>query len=399
MSEYNAFRKAISEKFVASFVGKTMLSYSFSTAELYNILHNLEFDLITNANERSLYERSYQTRRSYNRVERIAARLTDEKTACAGVIFHPKIYDQEMFDHLPLSYNRLATSISRPTIKVVTESFLHRADINDAYLWNDYQDELVACGYCVDTSKLKRKGLTLPEVMLYASLYMSTHSRSVLTLNMSLNQKRDYIRAEKWHNRTIEQLNSKALYGAIIYELMDMLFFEVMYNYIDFEKQHLQAYWLAEKYRDRKDRDRVLKKLDKMVIDDKISTFYLSSNLDLHPEQVSLFIEQSETLRIAERLLADVLLTAELVLFEILPNNLVINNGRVNLSEYINRDSILKEHLYQRTDLTEHSVEEEDYRLAVWLAHLFQSMFEEGHRIACKMIDCLPEAVAWKQIE
>lgn len=399
MGDYNAIRKAISEKYIASFVGRIMLSYSFSTTELYNVLHSLEFSIGSEVTNSDWYDRTYQTGRSYRRVERISARLAKETVECAGAIYKPKIYDQEMFAELPNSYNQLVTMINRPPITVVTENYLQRADLNDAYLLSRYNDELVECAYCVDLSMIERKGLTLPELMLYVSLYMSTHSRSIQTLNKPLVKKSDYLRAVRWYERTIDYLTSSAVYEAVIHELMDMLFFEIMGNYIDICKQNIHEYWMDEKFRNRKDRDRVLRKLDKMERDGNISRVYLVQKLEMHPEWIPLFFEQVETISIAERLLWNVLFVAELMILGMVPDNLLANDHQVDLSEYMEKVLLLPGHRYPRRCLTDFSIEENDYKLAIWLAHLIQSMMEQGKRITYTLMDCFPESEAWKRIE
>ena len=407
MINVDAMKQAICNMFIGQFVGKLFLSYSITAKELYNVLHAVELGVDPYPGADEEYNRSYNVERSYRRIEHIASRLKTRRTGGTSM-FEAKIYDEAMFRELICSYNRVAAMVDRPMVTAITENLLQRADVTleSARRW--YDDTLVRTGYCVDIGMMERSAFTFPELLLYSSLYMSTYNKSVSTLNKELIQKKDYERALRWRERQMKALQSNKLYEAIICELFDMIYDIVSVCLTETSESSIQKYWLNEKYRNRKDRRRVIKKLDKITHDGEVSKKYLEENLEKHPEWNDMFFESFELCSVGAMLIEEIMPRAEMIALRRMHG--------VSVSDLDEADKFLKSQIKElQQPKANHSTDsktkmELDFKIdeayemyedkqfcavATWLAESIVKVIEEGYGVVEKMLLCLHESVAW----
>lgn len=401
MINCESFKAVISKEIVATFFSKLMLSYSFSINRLYNILHFVEFDIDPNNNkEDAIYDRKYQVERSYRRINNITIRFTYDQQASPKAIFKPKSYDGIMHKELILHYNRLSKKLRRPAVKQITNDLLERAQVDTPFECCRYDDWWVEKGYCIPLSSIDRDALTLPEILLYTSLYMSTRTRSIRTLNRTLNKNSDYARAVRWHDSFTSEFQSRKLFEAIVYEIFDMIFEETVGYYIKANETSIQNFWLNEKYRGRKDRKRVIEKLKDITGDDGVSRIYLEEQLEKHSERINDFFSSFESVNIAEMLLEDIIPRAELLALEKLQKPtktdwIIAKNEYKKLSVLYCGDS--KRVSTEAYDKVCAKYEELQYLdVAAWLADIVVAVVNEGYAIVEKIVDHLPESIAWK---
>lgn len=409
MINCDAVKQKILEEITAEFFSRMMLSYSFSTSNLYNVLHFVEFGVDPNYSaDDVLYDRKYHMERSNRRINRIAVRLKEDRRPgvgaekdFAGAIFKPKYYDSIMCEGMVCGYNQICELLGRPEVKAITANLMQRAAVNESIEFCDYDDSLVACGYCADIRKIERKSVTLPEVIFYTATYMSTSTRSLWTLNRALIKNSDYSRALRWHEHYMEAFGDRTLYEAVIWEIFDMLFEKVACDYEELCGCYIQKFWLDEKYRDRKDRTRVLKKLEKITHDGTISTRYLDKQLEAHPERSEDFVHTYNSISVVEMLLYDILPYAEMIAL-----------GRLSKpakNEWMHAEEILKK-FHKKETLDEYlegeyekafaNYEDLQYReVAAWLADLAVMVVNKSFGVAEKMLHGLPEAIAWNSTE
>lgn len=401
MIDCESFKESISKEIVASFFSKLMLSYSFSINRLYNILHYVEFDIDPNNNkEDAIYDRKSQVERSYRRINNIAIRFIHDKQASSKAIFNPKFYDGIMHEEMILHYNRLSKKLSRPAVRQITNDLLERAQVDTPFECCRYDDWWVEKGYCIPLSSINRDALTLPEILLYTSLYMSTRTRSLRTLNRALSKNSDYTRAVRWHDSFNSEFQSRKLFEAIVYEIFDMIFKETVDYYIEANETSIQNFWLNEKYRGRKDRKRVVEKLKDITGDEGVSRIYLEEQLEKHPERINEFFSLFESVNIAEVLLEDIIPRAELLALEKLKKP-TKTDWMIAKKEY-KKLSVLHWEDSKRVSIEAYDkacakYEELQYLdVAAWLADIVVTVVKEGYAIVEKIVDYLPESIAWK---
>lgn len=404
-----AVKQKILEEVTAEFFSRMMLSYSFSTSNLYNILHFVEFGVDPNYSaDDVLYDKRYHMERSNRRINRIAARLKKDRSPgtgaekdFAGAIFKPKYYDSIMYEGMVHGYNQICELLGRPEVEAVTAHLMQRADIKEPIEFCDYIDSLLVCGYCVDLGNIKRRAVTLPEVIFYTAIYMSTSTRSLWTLNRALIKNSDYSRALRWYEHYMEAFGNRTLYEAVIWEIFDMLYEKVACNYEELCGRNIQKFWLEEKYRDRKDRSRVLKKLEKITDGGTVSTSYLYKQLKAHPERNEDFIHTSNSISVVEMLLYDILPYAELIALGRLAKP--ANNEWMHAEDMLKKfypKEIFGEHLEKEQKKALDNYEELQYReVAAHLADLVVMVASVSFNITEKMLHGLPEAIAWNSTE
>lgn len=412
MINCDAVKLAILEKEVAEFFSRLMLSYSISTNHLYNILHYVEFGVDPNYCEDDvLYDRKYNMERSNRRINRIAARIKADRSPgngsvkdYAGAIYESMYYDSIMFKGMIRGYNRLCQPLGRPKVKIITPHFMRRAGIQESDERCVYDDHLVKCGYCVDIRNIERKFVTLPEAIFYTAMYMSTSSRALWTLNRPLIKGLDYNRALHWYDKFMEEFKKRTIYEAIIWEVFDMLFEEVAGNYEELSGYCIQKFWLEEKYRDRKDRARVLRKLERITYEGETSRTYLDKQLEAHPERSEDFVNTSNRISIQEMLLYDILPYAEMIALGRLskPSNKEWSLAEKDLEKFreiYSADSLseLSPAMYENA-LADYEVLQ--YReVAATLANIVCKIVDESYVIVEKMLHGLPESIAWRSTE
>lgn len=412
MINCDAVKQAISKEMAADFCSEIMLSYSLSTNNLYNILHFVEFGVDPNyRNEDELYERKYHVERSNRRLNRIAARLkVDRKDGsgatenCAGAIFEAKYYDSIMHEGMVHGYNRIAQLIDRPKVKVITDKLMRRACVEESAVRNNYNDHLVECGYCIDIRSAERNMVTLPEAIFYTAIYMSTNTRSLFTLNRSIVKNSEYNRTLHWYEHFIEAFKNRALYEAIIWEMFDMLFEQTKSNYEEVCDDNILKFWLDEKYRNRKDRTRALKKLSKITYDGKVSEDHLNKQLAAHPERGEEFFNTFNRINILEMLLCDIIPYAEMIALGRL--------AKPKKAEYVQAKKAMEtayekayankndDSLYEEYEKALADYENLQYKeVASWLADIVCRIVKECYGVVEEMLQHLPEAIAWKTAE
>lgn len=407
MIDVDAVKRAISDMFIGEFLGKILLSYSITTKELYNVLHAVELGVDPYPGADENYVRNYNVERSYRRIEHIASRIVKRKTGGTSM-FEAKIHDEAMFQELICSYNRVAAMVDRPMVIAITEELLQRAEATLESARMCYDDTLVRNGYCVDIGMMERSAFTFPELMLYSSVYMSTRNRAIKTLNKELVQKKDYARALRWYEGQVVALKSAELYEAIVLELFDMLFEDVSTCFTETNESGIQKYWLNEKYRDRKDRKRVIKKLDKITHDGEVSNKYLEENLVKHPEWNDMFFESFELCSVGAMLFEEIMPRAEMIALRKMRGVSVrdLNEAEILLKSQIeelqtqkaNQSIDLKTKMELDFKIDEANAVFEDKQfcaVATWLAECIVKVIEEGYSIVEKMLLCLHESVAW----
>lgn len=128
--------------------------------------------------------------------------------------------------------------------------------------------------YFPDLLDSDRTGFTLSEAMMYFCLLNTTSGRSVNTLNQKIKRdahekinKYDKRRAKKWFENI-----KKQLYDEKTHYLMVDIFLLLNYagskdHYRALRDAYLREYLLIEKYRNKKDLDRVLMKTEKIYVD------------------------------------------------------------------------------------------------------------------------------------
>lgn len=384
MINCDAIMKAINEMILGEFLSEILLSYAFERNKLYNVLHAIELNVDPYNDNAKTYDRKYHVERSYRRIEHIASRLKIEGQSAGGSIFEAKIYDQVMCTELVNSYNRIAFYLNRPTVVIINEKMVQLAALDPGDVPKCHDDALVQCGYCVGIPMMERNAIAFPELLIYTGLYMSTRARAISTLNKQLTEKKDYVRALRWYERLKAELESVVFYEAIVYELFDMLFDKVAASFVEVNESHIQQYWLDEKYRNRKDRKRVLKQLDRLTIDGEVLRTYLWKQLEEHHERSQPFFKSFEKLNICTMMLDDIMPRAEMIALRkmagVSQQELASAEKTVDLNNNKERDAF--EELQLRA-------------VATWLAEIFLSVIEEGYGIMEKMLLCLPESIAW----
>ena len=389
MIDSKSVKKAIVDMIVGEFLGKVLLSYLFDRNKLYNVLHAVELRIDPFHEDAVTYDRKYHMERSYRRIEHIAMRLKKDDNGESSM-FASKIYDDVMISGVICGYNRVAAIMNRPVVRPVTEKFLQQANVSIAHMPKVYDDSLVRCGYCVDIREMDRSAITLPEIILYTAVYMSTRARAINTLNKELSEKKDYKRATQWYKKLKTELYAEEVYESIVFELFDMLFDEVAARFTEANESGIQRFWIDEKYRNRKDRKRVLDKLDTTAKDVVISWTHVEKQLDTHPERAREFIENYELRSITTMLLEDIMPQAEAIALKkvpgVSPQELELAKERLYLKDHILPDEKdLAE--FERMQLRE---------VATWLAEMVCIAIEESYNIVERMLQCLPEAIAWK---
>lgn len=414
MINCDAVKQGILDIITAEFFSRMMLSYSFPTINLYNVLHFVEFGVDPYyRTDDNLYDRKYQMERSNRRINRIAERLKEERGSgvgsgkdCAGAIFKPKYYDSIMCEEMVRAYNQICELFGRTEVKPITKHLIQRACIEETVGFCDYDDCIVKCGYSVDIRNIKRTSVTLPEVIFYTSTYMSTSTRSLWTLNRELIKKTDYSRALRWYDRYMGVFKERTVYDAVVWEIFDMLFEKAACDYEDLCGLCIQKFWLDEKYRDRKDRKRVLKKLEKITEDGTVSRAYLEKQLEKYPERSDDFGHTYNSISLLEILLCDILPYAEMIALG--------RMARPTEDEWMHAEKIEKEfhekeirgELLKNECLNnEYEKDRADYEdlqfreVAAWLADHVLTVVNVSFGIAEKMLHGLPEAIAWRTVE
>lgn len=412
MINCDAVKQGILGEITAEFFSRMMLSYSFSTSNLYNILHFVELGVDPNySTDDVLYDRKYHMERSNRRLNRIAVRLKEDRSPgvgsekdCAGAIFKPKYYDSIMCEGMVRGYNQICELLGRPEVKAITAHLMQQAEVKETIEFCNYDDHLVECGYCVDIRNIERKSVTLPEAIFYTTTYMSTSTRSLWTLNRALIKNSDYSRALRWYECYMEVFKKRTLYEAAVWEIFDMFFEKAACNYEELCGRCIQKFWLDEKYRDRKDRARVLKQVEKITCGGTVSTAHLDKQLEAHPERSEDFVHTSNSISVVEMLLYDILPYAEMIALGRL--------SKPSKNEWIHAEKMLKK-FYRRypkgtldgylEDEYERALanyEDLQYReVAAWLADLVVMVVNVSFDIAKKMLYGLPEAIAWNSTE
>lgn len=411
MINCDAVKRAALEIIAAEFFAKTMLSYSFSTNNLYNVIHWLEFGADPNCSDDSLYDRKYQMERSNRRINRIAVRMKIDREPkngamenYAGAIFEPKYYDSIMMKGMLQSYNRIAELIGRPTVRIVTDSLIQRADLEEDLELCKYDDYWVKCGYCTDIRTIARKGITLPEVIFYTAIYMSTYTRSLWTLNKALNTESDYRRARHWYESFIHVFKGQSLYEAVIWELFDKLFEKIQNSYEEICECNIQKFWLDEKYRNRKDRARVLRKLSAITHSGKVSSVYLDKQLEAHPERIEDYHNTFNTINILEMLLYDIVPRAEMIALGKMakPKKVELRCAQKAMHEAAEKACADKNNDLLQDEYMKAVVNYEELQygeVAAWLADIVCKTVRGSYAVAEMLLQHLPESIAWKTAE
>ena len=412
MINCDAVKQAILEEVTAEFFSRIMLSYSMSTNNLYKILHSVEFGVDPNyCDEDELYDRKYNLERSNRRINRIAVRLKEDRSPgngavedYAGSIREPKYYDSIMFEGMVRGYNQICQLLGRPKVKAMTPCFMQRAGVEETDELCHYDDHLVKCGYYVDIGNTGRKFITLPEAIFYTAIYMSTSARALWTLNRELINSSDYKRALRWYDGFMEYFKNRTTYEAVIWEMFDMLFEEIAGQYEELCGYCIQKFWLDEKYRDRKDRARVLEKLEEITYEGKVSRVYLDKQLETHPERGEAFVDTSNRISILEMLLYDILPYAEMIALG--------RQSKPSKKEWLLAEEVLKKSrvIYSADNPKELSQDEYENavityevlqycEVAAALADIVCRIVDESYGIAEKMLHGLPESIAWSSTE
>ena len=196
------------------------------------------------------------------------------------------------------------------------------------------------------------------------------------------------------------EFRSRKLFEAIVYEIFDMIFEVSLDYYIEASESSIQNFWLDERYRGRKDRKRVIQKLEKITENGVVSRQHLDKQLENHPERNDEFVRLYNSVNIAELLLEDIIPRAELI---------ALGKAR----KPTRTDLLAAEKAYKEVSLlycdgcqkVSHDVydkvcaeyEELQYMdMAAWLADIVITVINEGYTIVERIVDSFPESIAWK---
>lgn len=226
------------------------LTFSVSTSEFYNTVHELSFSPERLMSEQASalgvdldfddiqgYDRILEIEKSKQRLYRIAERLTinpDENNSTnSDILTEPKVYDEHIYDMMAMTYGRIS-------------------DLIGDSLFNKLGRVNVVRALQIEGRKEKQNDkvfFSFSEFTMFTCLYMALNRASVGALNKHT-ETANYKKRLKGRMRQIKQwLFSEQLRDALVRTLLDLLtkFNEEKYSLL--LDKHLRDHWLPEEKR------------------------------------------------------------------------------------------------------------------------------------------------------
>lgn len=400
---------------------KIALSFSVSTSEFYDTIHELTFspERLMSEQARALgvdldfediqgYDRLLETEKSKQRLYRIAQRLTfnpDEKRLLnTEILLEPKIYDEHIYEAMAKSYGSISDSIGDVLFRKLNHTNVVRAlQIENRKEEND------------------KVFFTFSEFIMYTCLYMALNRSSVTVLNKYTDTV-NYKKRLKGRMQKIKHfLYSEQFRYATVRTLLDLF---AKYNEEKYHlllEKHLREHWLPEAkrhmkyfdYADKKNyflksprityRGKELFNNDENLIKESAGNVRLMKLLynkyeDDEYERVQSFVLEYSQVQIYEEFFYNVLPVVTMISEGIVPKGLVKTNEQVHGIELYQHivnssklDRITKEHI-KRSNAQEYTVHPNTYRVAEKLCEIIDTYIDAVICSVVNFLEYLPES-------
>ena len=410
----DAYFEVLSAQFLKQAFRKIALTYSVSTSDFYDTVHECMFSqeqlvaplakkvsVDLSDEEQDGYVRVEQAYKSNLKLHRLIKRVAVEK-ADGDKFFCEKVFDERLGEVMIATYDSVVDLLGEKTVEetVAEGAAVANLSLSDSQIKRLSKNAL-ACE--------NREAFAFPECAVLGCLFLSLQRASIDALNKPIENPRQIYRLKERFKKMRDTLESKRFRDALVREVFALLIEFNKDEYNDTLDLHLREFWISEKGQGLKYLDYALEHYqtsspqnlnleDPVIVDEERWSQMVNKFLYQHKylEQGGYFFDT--IMPLAESVATGVL-SKKIPMPESKPNDEegAVIDIKSRLLESDQLDRITKAYVYRKNE-DEYRIPYIDYVIAVKLAMVAETYVDNVKKGVISLLECLPEtAVANEQ--